>query len=164
MSLCREESQESCVSKQPASLPPSQGEPSPEAPRHRVQPPPGIGLSPNVLRDVLTGVAEDPDHALAPRGAGEQPRDADGHLDKARAVAPNTAPPAMESDAVLWASHNLWFGVEEDMTAAAYKVWPSLAHADCATACHCEQIVVLVPQHRKGKAGQNPPQNKQVIV
>lgn len=126
---CREESLEAHAAKQPPSQP-LQDEPVSETPRPCVQPPPGIDLSPKVLRDVLMGVAEGLGDALAPGSAGELHSNANGHLENAGADMPLPAAPAIESDAVLWASHNLWFGVEEDMTAAAYKVWSALTQSE----------------------------------
>lgn len=83
---------------------------------------------------MLKAVSEDLDSAADPGAPGVlHTCGLNGHTGDTEPLVSQPATPAVESDAVLWAMHNLWFGVEEEMTAAAYKVWSVLARLNVPT-------------------------------
>lgn len=75
----------------------------------------GVDLTPSVLRNVLKEASEIMDELNVAAASAE----GDETAPKGNS---STAETEVESEAVLWAMHNFWFGVEEDMTEAAYQV------------------------------------------
>jgi hypothetical protein len=85
---------------------------------------PGVSLSPSIVREVLREPAyrDNEEALLVGLNGPAQEHSQAGAVKEGLNVNRAASEARMDADAVLWAMHNLWFGVEADMTAEAYKV------------------------------------------
>eukprot|EP00892_Ulva_mutabilis_P007128 jgi/Ulvmu1/4788/UM020_0073.1 len=85
---------------------------------------PGVHMTPAAVKDVLAGdpQADKPMHITDSAMAGAV-GSADNSQEAAGSEGCSDIISGVEAGALLWAMQNLWFGVVDDMTEYAYKVW-----------------------------------------